>query len=104
MGGGKISIQRQRMFTFGDALRSTLGPYVDNSQVQMRTGVVGDSRQGCGQLRFARREGRHGIGHKRICALDRIRPCRSDERVDIIGVGGECAVEKAARLRNITRV
>ena len=28
---------------------------------------------------------------------------RSDERVDIVGVGGECAVKKAACLRNITR-
>jgi hypothetical protein len=26
---GEISIERQCMFTFGDALRSTLGPYVD---------------------------------------------------------------------------
>ena len=28
---GKISIQRQRMFTFGDALYSALGEYVDTS-------------------------------------------------------------------------
>ena len=28
---------------------------------------------------------------------------RSDERVDIVGIGGERAIEKAARLRNIVR-
>ena len=32
MGVGEISIQRQRMFTFGDALRGALGVYVDISQ------------------------------------------------------------------------
>ena len=32
MGAGEISIQRQRMFTFGDALRSALGEYVDKPQ------------------------------------------------------------------------
>ena len=31
MGGGEISIQRQRMFTFGDALRGALGQYLDKS-------------------------------------------------------------------------
>ena len=31
MGGGEISIERQRMFTFGDALRSALGEYLDMS-------------------------------------------------------------------------
>jgi hypothetical protein len=28
---GEISIQRQRMFAFGDALCSALGEYLDNS-------------------------------------------------------------------------
>ena len=32
MGAGKISIQRQRMFTFGDALCRALGEYLDKSQ------------------------------------------------------------------------
>ena len=31
MGAGEISIQRQRMFTFGDALRRALGLDVDMS-------------------------------------------------------------------------
>ena len=46
MGAGEISIQRQRMFTFGDALRSALGHYVDESQVHMATRMVRDRRQG----------------------------------------------------------
>ena len=103
MGVGEISIQRQRMFTFGDALCSALGEYVDNSQVQMCARMVRDRRQGFGQLRFGRREGRHGIGHKRKCARAHIRARRSDERVDIVGIGGERAIEKAARLRHIVR-
>ena len=69
MGAGKISIQLQRVFTFGDALRSALGEYVDKSQLHMAARMVWDRRQGFGQLRFGRREGRHRIGHKRICAL-----------------------------------
>ena len=103
MGLGEISIQRQRMFTFGDALRGALGEYVDKSQQHMATRMVWDRRQGFGQLRFGRREGRHGIGHKEKCALDHVRARRSNERVDIVGIGGERAIEKAARLRDIVR-
>ena len=40
---------------------------------------------------------------KRICALDHVRARRSNERVDIVGIGGERAIEKAARLRDIVR-
>ena len=65
--------------------------------------VVRDRRQGFGQLRFGGNEGRHGIGHKGKCALVQIRARRSDERVDIVGIGGERAIEKAARLRHIVR-
>ena len=32
-----------------------------------------------------------------------VRARRSDERVDIVGIGGERAIEKAARLRDIVR-
>ena len=66
MGVGEISIQRQRMFTFGDALCRALGAYVDKSQRHMAARMVWDRRQGFGQLRFGRREGRRGIGHKGI--------------------------------------
>ena len=68
-----------------------------------RARMVRDRRQGFGQLRFGRSEGRHGIGHKGQCALGRVRARRSDERVDIVGIGGERAIEKAARLRDIVR-
>ena len=101
MGGGEISIKLQYMLTFGDALRSALGHYVDKSQVQMAERMVRDRGQGFGQLRFGRREGRHGIGDKEICALDRVRARRPNECVDIAGIGGERAIEKAARLREI---
>ena len=71
MGDSEISIQRQRMLTFGDALCGAPGEYVDKSQQHMATRMVRDRRQGFGQLRFGRREGRHGIGHKEKCALVR---------------------------------
>ena len=71
MSVGEISIERQRMFTFGDALCRALGENVDKSQPHMATRMVRDRRQGFGQFRFGRREGRHGIGHKRIYALDK---------------------------------
>jgi hypothetical protein len=101
MGAGKISIQRQRMFTLGDAVRSALGEYIDIPQQSMGARAVWNRRQGFAQLCFGRREGRHGIGHKEICALAHVPARQSNERVDIVGIGGERAIEKAARLRNI---
>ena len=44
MGAGKISIQLQRVFTFGDALRRALGEYVDKSQPRMAPRMVWDRR------------------------------------------------------------
>ena len=101
MGAGEISIQRQCMFTFGDAVRSALGEYLDIPQQPMAARVVWNRRQGFDQLCFGRREGRHGIGHKEICALAHVRARRSNERVDIVGIRGERAIEKAARLRKV---
>ena len=70
----------------------------------MATRMVGDRGQSLGQLRFGRGEGRHGIGHKGICAFDYVRSRRGDERVDIVGIGGERAIVKAARLRHVSGV
>ena len=41
--------------------------------------VVRDRGQGFGQFRFGRSEGHHGIGHKGICALNRVHSRRSAE-------------------------
>ena len=38
-----------------------------------------------------------------ICALDAVRRRRSDQRFDIVGIGGERAIEKATRLRHNVR-
>ena len=65
--------------------------------------MVRDRGQGFGQFRFRRREGRHGIAHNNIYALDNVRARRSNERVDIVGIGGERTIEKAERLRHILR-
>ena len=65
--------------------------------------MVRDRRQGFGQFRFGRREGRHGIGHKGIAPSTTSARADPNERVDIVGIGGERAIEKAARLRHIVR-
>ena len=58
MGGGKISIELQRMFAHGDALCRALGQYVDKSQERVAGRVVWDRRQGFGQFRIGLRERR----------------------------------------------
>ena len=70
MGAGEISIQRQRVFAFGDALRGAPRQNVDISQVHMAAGMVRDRRQGFGQLRFGRRKHRCPIHHKQIYSRD----------------------------------
>ena len=44
MGVAEISIQRQRMFTFGDALDCALGQYVDIPQPHVGKRMVRDGR------------------------------------------------------------
>ena len=56
-----------------------------------------------GQLCLGGSVGRHHIGHRDICAVRYVRPRRSNKRLDIAGVGGERAIEKAARSPNIVR-
>ena len=65
--------------------------------------MIWDRGQGSGQLRFCRRKGRHGIGRKGICAVDGVHTGRSNERVDIVRIESERAIEKASRLREIVR-
>ena len=101
MGVGKISIERQHMLTFGDALCSVLGQHVGQSQEQMRTRMVRNRRQSFGQFPFGRRQGRDGIFNEEKYSLDQIRACRSNERIDIAGVGGERAIIEASRPRDI---
>ena len=94
MGAGKISIELQRMFTFGDDLRAAPGVYLDKSQVQMRARVVWDRRQGFGQFRFGGGESRPRFCQEQGRAVDRVRAPRSNKRLDIIGIGDERAIEK----------
>ena len=101
MGLGEISIQRQSVLAFGDALRSAPGEYVDNSQQQMCARMIWNRRQGFGQLRFGPFERRLGTAYKQKCALDRIRASRSNKRVNIVGTGRQRTIEEAARLRHI---
>ena len=85
---GQISIQLQRAFTFGDALHSALSQYFDIPQQPMAARVVRDRRQRSGQLGFGYCKGPHRIGHKEIRPLAHVRARRSNQRVDILGIGG----------------
>src|SRR6516164_5251991 len=85
MGASEISIELQRMFTFGDALRSALGVDVDNSQQQMCARMIWNRGQGFGQIRFGRFERRLGTAYKQKWAVDNVRTRRSNERVNISG-------------------
>jgi hypothetical protein len=87
------------MVAFYDALCGAVSAYVDISQKHMARRMVRDGRQSLGQFRF----GRHGIAHKETCALERVRTRQSNERVDIAGVGGVGAIERAARSHEIVR-
>src|SRR5580700_207090 len=89
------------MFTFGDTFRGAVGVDLDESQVHMAARMVWDRRHGFGQLRLSRSECLNTICRKEKFAFDYVRACRSNERVNIVGIGGERAVEKAASLRNI---
>src|ERR1700722_8364085 len=89
------------MFTFGDTFRGAVGVDLDESQVHMAARMVWDRRHGFGQLRLSRSECLNTICRKEKFAFDYVRACRSDERVNIAGIGGERAVEKAASLRDI---
>ena len=91
------------MLAFDDALCGAIGEYFDNSQEHMAARMVRHRGQGFGQLRFRRSEGCHGIGHKGICALESVHACRTNKRVDIVGIDGERAIEKASRLRDTVR-
>jgi hypothetical protein len=62
------------MLTFGDALCSALGQNVDESQQHMAARMVRGRRQGFGQFRFGRREGRYGIGTFVVKAVDVFTP------------------------------
>ena len=52
---------------------------------------------------FSRREGRGGIGHEEIYALDRVRARRSYEGFDVPGVDYKRAIETNVRLSHVLR-
>ena len=103
MGVGKISIQRQRMFTFGDALRGALGQYLDKSQHIWPRAWSGTEDKALVNFASAAAKAAVGSVTKKMYAVDHVRARRSNERVDIVGIDGERAIEKAARLRDIVR-
>ena len=66
--------------------------------------MVWDQGQGSGQLRLGCEEGRCPIGHIQKYARKRVHARRSNKRIDVVGVGGQRAIEKASRLRQIVWV
>ena len=103
MGAGKISIQRQRMFTFGDALAARLvNISTSPNNIWPRAWSGTDDKA---LVNFASAAAKAAVGSvtKEIAPVDASARRRSNERVDIVGIGGERAIEKAARLRHIVR-
>ena len=88
---------------FSDRPLRRVGVDLDNAQAHMGGACLETDDRALSQLRFGRREGRRRISHKKKCAFDYVRARRSNERVDIVGIGGERAIEKAARPRQIVR-
>ena len=68
---------------------------------RMAKGVVRDRKRCSSQLRFGRREGRQAISDKEMYAFGRVRPRRPNQRVDIVRIGQERTLEKAARLLDV---
>jgi hypothetical protein len=98
---GKISIQRQRVLAFGDALRGALREYLNEPQVKMRARMVWDHGQCFDQFRFGGCKLPRGIGDKDISAGGHVCPRWPNERFNVVGVDGQGLVEKIACLRNI---
>src|SRR5271165_4618860 len=65
--------------------------------------MIWNRGQGFGQLRVGRFERRPGTACKQKCGVDHVRTRRSNERVNISGIGGERTIKKASRLRNVVR-
>ena len=103
IGVGEISILRQRVLTFGNALRGALCEYLDKSQQQMAARMVWDQGQGSGRLRSAAKNAAVESVTNILTPAAASTRADPDERVYVAGIGGERAIEKAACLRHILR-
>jgi hypothetical protein len=103
MGVRKIWIQIQRMLTSGDTLGDTLSEYIDKSKPNMPVRMVWSQGQGRSQFGFGRGKGREGIGREGHCAFERMRRSRSDERIDVLGIGCKREIEEFACLHSMVK-
>ena len=103
MSVGEISIERQRVFAFGDALCGAPGRDLDNAQQHMARALVRTCGQRFGHLRSAEAKAASLIGDKRMRAFDCVCGRRASERVNIAGSAAS-AHQKAARLRRVDGV
>jgi hypothetical protein len=66
---GKDSIQHQRAFTFGDALRGAFGQYLDTPQQPVAAGVVWNGRRGLANFPSAYAKAAVGSGTNKFAPL-----------------------------------
>ena len=100
MGAGKVSIQRQRMFAFGDALHGALGEYLTSPSHIWPRAWSGTNDKAL--VNFASAAAKAATGSvTKNCSPRSHRRRQPDERVDIVGVGGKRTIEKAAGSRDI---
>ena len=79
VGGGEIPVERERTLKFGNALRSAIREYLDDSQTQVRPCVLGRDRQSLIYLRA----GEPAVYQR-----------RPNDRIDIAGIERQSALEK----------
>ena len=91
---GEISIQCQRMFAFGDALRRALG----ESNVIWPSGWSGTTDRALVDFASAAAKAAIGSLTNKNEPSTASAPADPISRVYIVGIGGERATEKAARL------
>ena len=89
------------MFTFGDAFYRALGVHADKPQQHMTKRVVQDRNKALINFASAVSKAAFGSVTNKFAPSATSHARRADQRVNIAGIGGERAIEKAARLRHI---
>src|ERR1700733_1069996 len=69
----------------------------------MATRMVWDRGQRLCHFPSGRSEGGDRVGYIRISSVPHIGRRRANKRLDVVGIGGERAIEKAPRLRDMVR-
>ena len=98
---GQISIQRQCLLAFSNALGRAVGEHLDDAQKPVGQRMLWSQGQSLDQGRLSRRETRGPVIGQKHGTICRINTRHADQRLDIFGIERQGAFEKAARLRHV---